>query len=151
MTRQTTLLATAAMALALPAFAADPELVVFDWAGFENQALIEGYVAKHGAMPTYAFFGDDDEAFQKVASGFKALRDDGISALLLKPLGFRDGGGGRPNLKTPCLELLHPLGLGQTKVKADHSRFELAHEREAFFAERRAAWTRAHRCRVYAM
>ena len=72
MTRQTTLLATAAMALALPAFAADSELVVFDWAGFENQALIEGYVAKHGAMPTYAFFGDDDEAFQKVASGFKA-------------------------------------------------------------------------------
>jgi spermidine/putrescine transport system substrate-binding protein len=29
-------------------------------------------VAKHGAMPTYAFYGDDDEAFQKVASGFKA-------------------------------------------------------------------------------
>jgi spermidine/putrescine transport system substrate-binding protein len=29
-------------------------------------------VAKHGQMPTYAFFGDDDEAFQKVSSGFKA-------------------------------------------------------------------------------
>ncbi len=27
---------------------------------------------KHGDSPTYAFYGDDDEAFQKVASGFKA-------------------------------------------------------------------------------
>ncbi len=54
------------------AFAADPELLVFDWAGFENQALIEGYVAKNGQMPTYTFFGDDDEAFTKVTSGFQA-------------------------------------------------------------------------------
>ena len=73
MTIRTTLLASAALAFAAPAaFAADPDLVVFDWAGFENQALIEGYVEKHGQMPTYAFFGDDDEAFQKVSSGFRA-------------------------------------------------------------------------------
>lgn len=73
MSRMTTLLAgAAALAIAAPAFAADPELTVFDWAGFEDQALIEGYVAKHGQMPTYALFGDDDEAFQKMSSGFKA-------------------------------------------------------------------------------
>jgi spermidine/putrescine transport system substrate-binding protein len=72
MTLRHTLLAGAALALATPALAADPELVIFDWAGFENQALIEAYVEKHGQMPTYAFFGDDDEAFQKVSSGFKA-------------------------------------------------------------------------------
>lgn len=74
MTRTTQLFASTALALAFSsaAFAADPELVVFDWAGFENQALIEGYVAKNGDMPTYSFFGDDDEAFQKVSSGFKA-------------------------------------------------------------------------------
>ena len=54
------------------AHAADPDLTVFDWAGFENQSLIEAYVAKNGDMPTYAFFGDDDEAFQKVSYGFKA-------------------------------------------------------------------------------
>jgi spermidine/putrescine transport system substrate-binding protein len=72
MIKRTTLMASAALALALPAFAADPELIVFDWAGFEEQSLIESYVAKHGQMPTYAFFGDDDEAFQKVSSGFKA-------------------------------------------------------------------------------
>ncbi|MGQ0564252.1 MAG: extracellular solute-binding protein [Gemmobacter sp.] len=73
MTIRRFLLASAALALAAPpALAADPELIVFDWAGFEDQTLIEGYVAKHGQMPTYAFFGDDDEAFQKVSSGFKA-------------------------------------------------------------------------------
>ncbi len=69
-----TLLAASAAAFVLgtSAHAADPDLIVFDWAGFENQALIEGYVAKNGDMPTYAFFGDDDEAFQKMSSGFKA-------------------------------------------------------------------------------
>jgi spermidine/putrescine transport system substrate-binding protein len=72
MTIRQTLLASAALAFAGPVLAADPDLTVFDWAGFENQALIEGYVEKHGQMPTYAFFGDDDEAFQKVSSGFRA-------------------------------------------------------------------------------
>ena len=73
MTIRTSLLTTAALAFAAPAaFAADPDLVVFDWAGFEVQALIEDYVAKNGEMPTYSFYADDDEAFQKVSSGFKA-------------------------------------------------------------------------------
>lgn len=64
----TTILAAAA----LPAFAADRELTVFDWAGFEEPSIFQAYVDKHGDRPTYAFYGDDDEAFQKVASGFKA-------------------------------------------------------------------------------
>ncbi|WP_339816714.1 ABC transporter substrate-binding protein [Paracoccus marcusii] len=64
----TTILAAAA----LPAFAADRELTVFDWAGFEEPSIFQTYVDKHGDSPTYAFYGDDDEAFQKVASGFKA-------------------------------------------------------------------------------
>ncbi len=74
MTRFAKFFASTAIALAFStaAHAADPDLVVFDWAGFENQALIEDYVAKYGQMPTYAFFGDDDEAFQKVSNGFKA-------------------------------------------------------------------------------
>lgn len=88
-TTSTTLLASAALALALPAFAADPDLIVFDWAGFEDQALIESYVAKHGQMPTYAFFGDDDEAFQKVASGFKADVAHPCSQMVSK---YRDAG-----------------------------------------------------------
>ena len=64
----TTILAAAA----LPAYAADRELTVFDWAGFEEPSIFQTYVDKHGDSPTYAFYGDDDEAFQKVASGFKA-------------------------------------------------------------------------------
>lgn len=65
------LLATAATAIALPAIAADPDLIVFDWAGFEDQNLIQSYFDAHGTGPTYTFFADDDEAFQKLASGFK--------------------------------------------------------------------------------
>lgn len=83
------LMASVALACAAPAFAADPDLIVFDWAGFEDQALIEGYVAKHGDMPTYAFFGDDDEAFQKVSSGFKADVAHPCSQMVSK---YRDAG-----------------------------------------------------------
>jgi spermidine/putrescine transport system substrate-binding protein len=90
MTIRTTLLASAALALVTcAAHAADPELIVFDWAGFEEQSLIEGYVAKHGQMPTYAFFGDDSEAFQKVSSGFKA---DVAHPCSQKVQAYRDAG-----------------------------------------------------------
>lgn len=91
MTRKTRLLSGAALAVAfaLPAAAADSDLIVFDWAGFENQSLIEAYVAKHGQMPTYAFFGDDDEAFQKMASGFKADVAHPCSQMVAK---YRDAG-----------------------------------------------------------
>jgi spermidine/putrescine transport system substrate-binding protein len=67
-------LAASALALgvATSAHAADPDLIVFDWAGFEVQALVEPYVAMHGQMPTYAFYGDEEEAFTKVSTGFKA-------------------------------------------------------------------------------
>lgn len=77
MSRYLNLVSGAALAVSLGlvsqmARAADPDLTVFDWSGFEQQALIEPYVAKYGQMPTYAIFGDDDEAFQKLSSGFKA-------------------------------------------------------------------------------
>ena len=62
----------ALLALALPAHAQDAELLVFDWAGFENPGLHAAYTEKHGAEPTFSFFADDDEAFQKVQSGFRA-------------------------------------------------------------------------------
>lgn len=60
------------LTVALPTQAADPQLIVFDWSGFEDPSLIASYIAKHGTEPTYATFGDDDEAFQKIASGFRA-------------------------------------------------------------------------------
>ncbi len=64
--------AASAIALATAAQAADPELTVFDWAGWEIDGALAPYVAKHGQKPSYAFYADDDEAFQKVSSGFRA-------------------------------------------------------------------------------
>jgi spermidine/putrescine transport system substrate-binding protein len=64
---------TAAMGLtAGSALAADKDLVVFDWAGYEDPAFFDAYVQKHGEHPTFAFFGDEEEAFQKLRSGFQA-------------------------------------------------------------------------------
>ncbi|MFN0113054.1 MAG: PotD/PotF family extracellular solute-binding protein [Paracoccaceae bacterium] len=72
MTFQKLLLGSAAaLVLALPARAADPELLVLDWAGFDIEGLFAAYKEKNGEQPTYTFFGDDDEAFQKVVSGFR--------------------------------------------------------------------------------
>jgi spermidine/putrescine transport system substrate-binding protein len=65
------LASAAAIMLSAPLKAADPELLVLDWAGFDIEGLFAAYQEKNGDAPTYTFFGDDDEAFQKVASGFK--------------------------------------------------------------------------------
>ncbi|MDB6176011.1 extracellular solute-binding protein [Paracoccus sp. Z330] len=78
-----------AAGLAFPALAADPEFTVFDWAGFEEPEIFQGYIDKHGDSPTFAFYGDDDEAFQKVASGFKADVAHPCSQMVGK---YRDAG-----------------------------------------------------------
>lgn len=62
----------AALLAALPARAADPELVVFDWAGYEDPEFYKAYNEKYGDAPTFSFFGDEEEAFQKLRAGFKA-------------------------------------------------------------------------------
>lgn len=79
MQRQPTrgILATIAVALSisvvpLAAHAAGADLTVFDWAGYEDPAFHPAYVEKHGGSPTFAFFGDEEEAFQKLRTGFKA-------------------------------------------------------------------------------
>src|SRR3546814_350311 len=54
------------------AAAADPEITVFDWAGYEDPAFHQSYADKYGDSPTFAFFGDEEEAFQKLRAGFKA-------------------------------------------------------------------------------
>ncbi len=54
------------------ALAEDPDLLVFDWSGFEEDAYWAVYAEQHGASPTYAFFGEEEEAFQKLRSGFRA-------------------------------------------------------------------------------
>ncbi|MBC7737683.1 MAG: ABC transporter substrate-binding protein, partial [Candidatus Saccharibacteria bacterium] len=87
---KTLLLATAALvSLTGLARAADAELTVFDWAGFEIQPLFESYVAKHGDLPTFVSYADDDEAFQKLTSGFKADVAHPCSQMIQK---YRDAG-----------------------------------------------------------
>ncbi|MCB1386377.1 MAG: extracellular solute-binding protein [Nitratireductor sp.] len=61
-----------ALALSPPVLAEDGDLIVFDWSGYEDPAFHPAYVEKHGDSPTFTFFGDEEEAFQKLRSGFKA-------------------------------------------------------------------------------
>lgn len=73
MTKLTRLFGSAALvALATTVHAADPDLLVFDWSGYEEEGFFIKYAEKHGQGPTYAFFGEEEEAFQKLRSGFKA-------------------------------------------------------------------------------
>ncbi|MGD9915007.1 MAG: extracellular solute-binding protein [Rhizobiaceae bacterium] len=61
------------MGLALaPIARADDSLTIFDWAGYEAPQFHPSYTAKHGGEPTFTFFGDEDEAFEKIRAGFKA-------------------------------------------------------------------------------
>ncbi|MFO1174053.1 MAG: extracellular solute-binding protein [Paracoccaceae bacterium] len=76
-------------ALALPARADDPGLVVLDWAGLDIEGAYAQYKEKNGDKPTYAFFGSDDEAFQKLASGFTADVVEPCSQMVQK---YRDAG-----------------------------------------------------------
>ncbi|MFZ1815880.1 MAG: extracellular solute-binding protein [Rhizobiaceae bacterium] len=55
-----------------PVHAEDGELTVFDWSGYEDPAFHPAYTEKFGDSPTFSFFGDEEEAFQKLRSGFKA-------------------------------------------------------------------------------
>ncbi len=52
--------------------AEDGELTVFDWSGYEDPSFHAAYVEKYGDSPTFTFFGDEEEAFQKLRSGFTA-------------------------------------------------------------------------------
>lgn len=64
-----------ASALALAATASnaeDSDLLVFDYSGFEDPSFHQPYIDAHGASPAFSFFGEEDEAFQKVVAGFRA-------------------------------------------------------------------------------
>lgn len=119
MTAKRALLASVtACALSFPAMAADPDLTVFDWAGFEVEGLYADYIAKHGQPPTFALFGDDDEAFQKVASGFKVDMIHPCSQMISK---YRDAGLIEPwdTSKLPHLADLNPAFLDSPVFKDD--------------------------------
>ncbi len=71
MYRLTTLTSALAMAATL-AGAQDSDLLVFDYSGFEDPAFHQPYVAAHGDSPAFTFFGDEEEAFQKIVGGFRS-------------------------------------------------------------------------------
>jgi len=75
MTRRLTIATMLASALsasvAAIAHAEDKDLIVFDWSGYEAPEFHPAYTEKHGDAPTFTFFGDEEEAFQKIRSGFK--------------------------------------------------------------------------------
>jgi spermidine/putrescine-binding protein len=62
---------TASFAPLSPASAQDAALTVFDWSGYEDPALNPAYVEKHGQGPTFSFFADEDEAFEKLRTGYR--------------------------------------------------------------------------------
>lgn len=68
----TALVATSLTMVAGSALAQDSELIVLDWPGYEDPEFFGTYIEKHGMEPTFAFFGEEEEAFQKLRSGFAA-------------------------------------------------------------------------------
>ncbi|OSP55569.1 extracellular solute-binding protein [Pseudoruegeria sp. SK021] len=60
------------LGLSGPLLAADSELLIFDWSAFETDGFSTLYGETYGVHPTYTFFGDEEEAFQKLRSGFRA-------------------------------------------------------------------------------
>ncbi|NVP56580.1 extracellular solute-binding protein [Mycoplana rhizolycopersici] len=63
--------AALSVSTALPAQAGDG-LTVFDWSGYEDPAFFPAFMEKHETPPDFSFFGDEEEAFQKLRAGFKA-------------------------------------------------------------------------------
>lgn len=53
-------------------YAADEELVIFDWSAYNDPGFYQGYIEQHGDEPTFSFFGEEEEAFQKLRIGFEA-------------------------------------------------------------------------------
>ncbi len=78
-----------AILFAPTADAADAGLTVFDWGGYEDPSFFAGYTEKHPKPPEYAFFGDDDDAFTKLMSGYRPDVAHPCSQIMPK---YRDAG-----------------------------------------------------------
>jgi spermidine/putrescine transport system substrate-binding protein len=89
--RLTGLLAAAAVSVVLPtlAMAEDSELTIFEWSGYEDPNFHPKYTEKYGDSPTFTFFGDEDEAFEKLRAGFKTDLAHPCSQSVVK---WRDAG-----------------------------------------------------------
>ncbi len=45
--------------------------LIFEWSGYEVPELHKSYIDKHGDSPEFSFFGEEEEALQKMRGGFK--------------------------------------------------------------------------------
>ena len=72
-----------------------------------------GYIAKNGNSPTFSFFGDEDEAFEKLRAGFKADLGHPCSQSVVK---WRDAGLLQP-LDTSKIEGWKDLNPGLMAMK----------------------------------
>lgn len=70
-------------------YEAEDDLTIFTWAGYEIPDLFKPYIAKHGKVPTFSFFGEEEEAFQKLRQGFGA---DISAPCTYSTQRWRDGG-----------------------------------------------------------
>ena len=46
--------------------------MLFEWSGYELPEFHPAYIEKHGSSPDYTFFGEEEEALQKLRAGFTA-------------------------------------------------------------------------------
>jgi spermidine/putrescine transport system substrate-binding protein len=68
--------------------------VMFTWGGYELPGFDDAYIEKYGESPDFSFFGDEDEAFAKVVSGFtpdlahpcSSLTQKWVDAELIQPI-----------------------------------------------------------------
>lgn len=65
------MMSTAIALAALPTLGLAQDLVVLDWSGYEDPGFISAYIEEHGGTPNYSFFGEEEEAFQKLRAGFE--------------------------------------------------------------------------------
>lgn len=61
---------TAVAGLARPSAAAENNLTVFEWGGYDVPEVTPQYVEKYGEGPQFALFGSEEEALQKMLGGF---------------------------------------------------------------------------------
>ena len=58
----------------------DNALQVFEWGGYELPEFYVPYVETYGATPAFALFGEEEEALQKLRSGFRSDIGHRVSA-----------------------------------------------------------------------
>lgn len=51
---------------------AAPNLLYYTWAEYDNPIFHDAYVKAYGGTPSYAIFGDEEEALQRIRNGYRA-------------------------------------------------------------------------------